>query len=227
MRTTAMPLATDTSFLAGPGVRTGFGDDRLRLGGIKVYYDGTGSFGTALMRGPWPDSDSRGTRVIDRERFVDIARACAAEGWSLGVHAVGGGAIDEVLAAFAEADGVRPIRPLRFTLIHAYLWPSPDNVELARRLGVIVAVQPALHYTVARRLTEVFGDDAIARATPVRAGWTAARSSRAAPTAPTSRSRRHSACGRPARAACAIAPDELRDLAVLQTAVGGEVVHEA
>ena len=36
MRTTAMPLATGTAGLAGPGVRTGFGDERLRLGGIKV-----------------------------------------------------------------------------------------------------------------------------------------------------------------------------------------------
>ncbi|HET8756695.1 MAG TPA: amidohydrolase family protein, partial [Solirubrobacteraceae bacterium] len=117
MRTTAMPLVTDTSFLTGPGVRTGFGDDRLRLGGVKVYYDGTGSFGTALLREPWPRRDSPGTRVIERERFLDIARACARASWSLGVHAVGGGAIDEVLAAFAEADRVRPIRPLRFTLI--------------------------------------------------------------------------------------------------------------
>ena len=283
LRTTAMPLAgpdTRTADLLGAGGRTGFGDDRLRLGGIKVYYDGTGSFGTALLRDPWPGG-GHGTRVIDRDRFAELARSCAAERWSLGVHAVGGGAIDEVLAAFAEADRVSPIRPLRFTLIHAYLWPSAENVELARRLGVVVALQPALHYTVARRLAAILGDEAVADATPVRtwldggaivAGgsdgpdfplpplfgiwqactrhvrdreeplgpeqaitpaqalelWTAG----AAYAAFADHERGRLAPGRLADWVAldadplAIPPGELRDVGVLQTAVGGEVVHE-
>jgi predicted amidohydrolase YtcJ len=282
MRTTAMPLVTDASFLVGPGLRTGFGDERLRLGGVKVYYDGTGSFGTALLREPWPGGDSCGKRVVDRDRFGEIAHACAAEGWSLGVHAVGGGAIDEVLAAFADADRIAPIRPLRFTLIHAYLWPSAENVELVRRLGVVVALQPSLHFTVARRLIEIFGEPAVAKATPVRmwlnggaivAGgsdgpdfplpplfgiWQACtRRVRASdePLGPdeaitpaealqlwtagsayaafADHERGRLAPGRLADWVAldadpiAVAPDELRDVGVLQTAVGGEVVHEA
>jgi predicted amidohydrolase YtcJ len=181
VRTTAMPLADPAvptggllQGMLGTGVRTGFGDSRLRIGGIKVYYDGTGSFGTALIRRPWPGGAEGnggppyGTRVMPVETFAEIARFCARERWSLGVHAVGGAAIDEVLAAFEEADAIAPIRPLRFTIIHAYLWPSPENVRLAAKLGVVVALQPSLHWRVAPRLIEIFGEEAIGRATPVR-----------------------------------------------------------
>jgi predicted amidohydrolase YtcJ len=184
VRTTAMPLVdpavpTD-ELLAGyrrTGVRTGFGDSRLRLGGIKVYYDGSGSFGTALIREPWPRGNVAagppyGTRVFPEERLHELASFCVRERWSLGVHAAGGVAVEEVLGAFAAADEIVPIRPLRFTLIHAYLWPSPESMRLAARLGAVVALQPSLHWQVAPRLVELFGEEAVGRATPVRS-WLA------------------------------------------------------
>jgi hypothetical protein len=187
VRTTAMPLVDPAvpfeelaQSMSGVGMRTGFGDSRLRLGGLKVYYDGTGSFGTALIREPWPtdggdgDGPPYGTRVMPHEKLVDIARFCARERWSLGVHCVGGAAIDEVLDAFAQADAEHPIADLRFTLIHAYLWPSPENIRLAEKLGVVVALQPSLHWRVAPRLIAMFGEEAVARATPVRS-WLSGR----------------------------------------------------
>ena len=67
------------------------------------------------------------------ETFHRIAELCARTGWSLGVHAVGGKAIDIALAVFEEVDRKYPIRDLRFSLIHAYIWPTPANVETARR----------------------------------------------------------------------------------------------
>jgi predicted amidohydrolase YtcJ len=293
VRTTAMPLvdpavpvADELAGFAATGVRTGFGDARLRLGGLKVYYDGTGSFGTALIREPWPGDDAGGppygTRVIPRETLLEVARFCARECWSLGVHAVGGAAVDEVLEAFAEADAIRPIRPLRFTVIHAYLGVSPENVRQAAELGAVVATQPSLHWQVAPRLVETFGEDAVGRMTPVRtwieggvlvAGgsdgpdfpldplfgiWQACTRAVRGRDEPLGADEAISAAdalalwtsdaayaafadherGRLAPGYLAdwvalsldpegVAPDELRGACVLQTAVGGEVVHEA
>ncbi len=293
VRTTAMPLADPAvpaddllQDLTGTGARTGFGDSRLRLGGVKAYYDGTGSFGTALIREPWPGDDPGGgppygTRVMPQETLRELAQFCARERWSLGVHAVGGAAIGEVLDVFAEVDRTARIRPLRFTLIHGYLWPSAADIRRAAELGVVVALQPSLHWQVAPRLIELFGADAVGRMTPVRswlrggalvAGgsdgpdfpldplfgiwqactrhvrggveplgldeaitaaealelWTV-RSSYAAFA---EHERGRLAAGLLADWAALsldpalVPPDELRDAQVLQTAVGGEVVHE-
>ncbi|HVW48757.1 MAG TPA: amidohydrolase family protein [Solirubrobacterales bacterium] len=136
--------------LDGIGARTGLGDERLRLGGVKVYFDGEGKNSSALRREPWPekadDPDGRGWQRLPDEEFLKIAAWCAREGWSMGVHVVGGGGIDRVLDAWLKVDRETPIAGLGFTLIHAYLEPSPANMELAAKLGVLVAAQPAIHH---------------------------------------------------------------------------------
>lgn len=176
LRTWAMPLA-DTDLpveelldgLRGTGVRTGFGDEWLRVGGIKVYLDGTGSFGSALLREPWPGTDDYlGNQTAPTETFRAIARFCAQEGWSLAVHTVGGAAIDLALDAFAEADEVAPIAPLRFSVMHAYLWPSEENFRQARELGVFASIQPGMQWRVAASLAGRFGVEGAAAASPLR-----------------------------------------------------------
>lgn len=163
--------------LDGIGARTGLGDERLRLGGVKVYFDGEGKNGNALRREPWPeradDPEGRGWQRLPTEEFVKIAAWCAREGWSMGVHVVGGGGIDAVLDAWLAVDAETPIDGLGFTLIHAYLEPSPANMELAARLGVLVAAQPSIHWRNGVNLEGRLGPEARA-ANPI-AAWLDAR----------------------------------------------------
>ena len=176
MRSVVMPLA-DTSKspdevmngLKAWGVRTGFGDARLRLGGIKLFVDGGASLGTALMREPHPDERCNcGIQVTSTDMLRRIAHFCAERRWSLGVHVVGGKAIDLALEVFDEVDRGHSIRDLRFCLIHAYLWPSAANIAAAKRLGVVVATQPSMQYTFGPILVKRFGAALMATATPIR-----------------------------------------------------------
>ena len=177
MRSVLMPLADSSrpadevlAGLAAWGVRTGFGDERLKIGGIKLYLDGGASLGTALMREPYPDERCNcGIQVTSTEVFRRIAAFCAERRWSLGVHVVGGRAIDIALDVFSEVDRTHPIRDLRFCLIHAYLWPSPKNIARARALGVVVATQPSMQYTFGPLLVQRFGAALMGKATPIRA----------------------------------------------------------
>jgi predicted amidohydrolase YtcJ len=151
------------------GVRTGFGDDLLRLGALKVYYDGQGRAGTALLREPWLGRDGyTGERLVDADAFARFAAWCARVRWSLGVHVVGGGGIGEVLGAFAAADEVAPISALGFSLIHAYLEPTPEDMAAAGSLGVRVAAQPAIQLVNGAGLLERLGPERARRATPLR-----------------------------------------------------------
>src|ERR1039457_1300684 len=156
--------------LAAWGVRTGFGNERLKIGGIKLYLDGGASLGTALMREPYPDERCNcGIQVTSTEVFRRIAAFCAERRWSLGVHVVGGRAIDIALDVFSEVDRTHPIRDLRFCLIHAYLWPSPKNIARAHALGVDDATQPSMQYTAGPLLVKRFGAVLMGKATPIRA----------------------------------------------------------
>jgi len=177
MRVSAMPLIADGTPLGDRleglralGVRTGFGDEHLRIGGLKLFLDGGGSLGTALMRDAWPGSDGyHGEAVTSTVDLATIVRFCVEERWSLGVHAVGGAAIDIALREFdATHKEDASIADLRFSLIHAYLDPSPANMSAAHRLGVVVASQPTMQERFAGILERRLGREQAAKANPLR-----------------------------------------------------------
>jgi predicted amidohydrolase YtcJ len=178
VRTTVMPL--------GDGERDpdevirGFGDldalrggDVLRLGPAKLFLDGGGSLGTALLDEDWPGTDGyRGNQTTSTEGLRAWAAAMARARIGLGVHCVGTAAIELCLDAFEAADAVAPIQGLPFTLIHAYLWPTPAQMTRTRDLGVLVATQPPLQWSFGPGLVERFGAERIGRAHPLRS-WVA------------------------------------------------------
>ena len=165
----SLPLETTLDRIGNAALRTGFGDERLKLGGIKLFLDGGASLGTALMREPYPDERCNcGIQVTPTESFRKIAWLCARQGWSMGVHTVGGKAIDLALEVFEEIDREIPLRELRFSLIHAYLWPDERNIRQAARMGITVATQCSMQYAFGPLLVQRFGVAMMAVATPVR-----------------------------------------------------------
>jgi predicted amidohydrolase YtcJ len=181
VRTTAMPLgdgevppAEMMARFEVAGVDLTRADDVLRSGPIKLFLDGGGSLATALLREPWPGTDGYfGNQTTSSAGLRAYAAWAAAHGRGLGVHCVGGAAIDLALEAFAAADAEHPISGLGFTLIHAYLWPSEANMARARELGVLVATQAPLQWSFAPGLIRRFGEEAVGRAHPFRS-WLAA-----------------------------------------------------
>jgi predicted amidohydrolase YtcJ len=120
--------------LRAVGLRSGFGDDMLRLGYLKLFMDGTLGSATARLL------DGSGVELTSRDRLEEIVREAAAAGWPVAVHAIGDGANRAALDAFeATADAWRPLG-LRQRIEHAQLL---DHAELPRfaEIGVTASVQ--------------------------------------------------------------------------------------
>jgi predicted amidohydrolase YtcJ len=155
--------------LDGIGLSTGFGDERLKIGPIKVYADGEALAGQALLERPWDDTATVGLQRISEAELHRLVDWCAANGWGVGTHAVGGGAVAMVTGAYAAA-AVRSsdsVRRNRFQLIHAYLEPSPDSMAAAAEIGVIASLQPSIIWHNAEGLRARIGARA-ERANPMR-----------------------------------------------------------
>lgn len=136
------------------------GTDRLRLGPDKIFLDGGGSLGTALLSTPWPGTDGyRGNQTVSR---ADLLAAVASAPRGVGVHAVGDAAIDLVLDVLAEA-GANGSH-----LIHAYLGPTPAAMARARQLGVSVSAHPNLQWDFGAGLIDRLGHPRAAAANPLR-----------------------------------------------------------
>ena len=181
LRVTGMPLgdgevppAERAAAFAAAGADLGDRDgERWRIGPWKLFLDGGGSLGTALLHEPWPGSDGYyGNQTTSTEGLNEYAVWAARTGAGLGVHCVGGAAIDLFLEACEAAAQVRPLGGLGFTVIHAYLWPSAEQMERIRQLDVLVATQSPLQWSFGPGLVRRFGAEAVGRAHPLRS-WLA------------------------------------------------------
>ena len=132
------------------GLRTGFGDDWLQVGAMKIWVDGSSADGGL-------DDDP----AVLRRSITAGARA----GWQVAAHAMGDVALDLTLDALDDATARGPIpgythRPTRHRIEHGGLI-RVDQIARLARMGVVVVHQPAFLAT--------FGDMLLALAGPHRA----------------------------------------------------------
>jgi predicted amidohydrolase YtcJ len=85
------------------GLRSGFGDDILRIGSYKTFMDGALGPRTAAMFQPYlNEPENRGILNLDGEELFDMGRKAADSGLSMAVHAIGDRAVHEVLDAYEQ-----------------------------------------------------------------------------------------------------------------------------
>ena len=140
------------------GIHTGFGDDWLSLGAMKVWVDGSGlghsaatTDGEGGIRGSFDNDPDLLTRSI-----VEAHRA----GWQVAAHAIGDAAVDLVLDALDEAASGGPFAARaggtpRHRLEHGVMFRS-DQVERLARMGMTVVTQPQFIDDFGGALLELF-----------------------------------------------------------------------
>ena len=120
--------------LAELGLRSGFGDDLLRLGYLKVFMDGTLGSATARLL------DGSGVEITSGAELEQIVRRAAAAHFPVAVHAIGDAANRDALDAFAATrDAWEPLG-LRPRIEHAQLL-APEDVPRFAEIGVAASVQ--------------------------------------------------------------------------------------
>ncbi len=125
------------------GIRTGFGDEWLRIGAVKYGADGSASERTMRMSTPYVGRpDDYGILTMDAGEIQDAVEEAHRAGWQIGIHANGDVTIDLVLDAYERAQREWPRADARHRIEHCTL----INPELVRRIKAIKAI-PTPFYT--------------------------------------------------------------------------------
>ena len=156
---------------------TGQGDEWLKWGSFKVGLDGGMNAGTAYMREPYgpfgaqlfgiDDPQNRGVINFTPDALLSVMRAAYHKGWQLSAHSQGGGAVDALLKTFESLNTEKPIAPTRSHWIHASFL-SRDAVARAKKIGVLVDVQPDWLHFDGGSLSKVMSADAMRYFIPLR-----------------------------------------------------------
>ncbi|MBI3974816.1 MAG: amidohydrolase, partial [Armatimonadetes bacterium] len=135
------------------GLRTGQGDEWLRIGGVKVFADGTLGSQTASMLEPFEGQPGNtGIAIHPPETLADlVGRAVRVGVWPV-IHAIGDRANRDVLDAFALHRDAARRAGVRFRIEHVQLLHPVDLPRLAA-LGVVASMQP-IHATSDRDIAD-------------------------------------------------------------------------
>ena len=149
------------------GVRTGFGDEWVRVGAVKMTCDGSISERTARLSQPYVGRpDDYGILVMGEEELYVRARKAHEAGWQIGVHANGDVAIDITLRVYERLLRQLPRPDSRFRIEHC----TVVNDSLIRRiasLGVIPNPFSTYVYYHGEKMRE-YGADRLNRMFAVR-----------------------------------------------------------
>ncbi|WP_406726933.1 amidohydrolase [Streptomyces sp. GD-15H] len=141
------------------GLRSGFGDDRLRLGPMKIWLDGSLIGRTAAVSEPFCGHDhTSGVYQNSPEEMHRLVVDAHRAGWRVAAHAIGDSAVDLALDAFAEAQRVLPRPDVRHRIEHSAV-VRPDQLDRYVELGVVPVPQARFLYDVGDSMAEGLGPE--------------------------------------------------------------------
>lgn len=128
----------------GLGIMQGLGSNRLRVGPIKMFIDGSLIGRTAAVTQPFVDDprpDYFGLTMMPREELDEKVMTSHRLGYQIAIHAIGDRGIDMVLDAYEKALTALPRPDHRHRIEHCGIC-RPDIIDRIARLGVIPVTQP-------------------------------------------------------------------------------------
>ncbi len=117
------------------GLKPGFGDDMLRIDGMKAWSDGSNQARTGYQRKPYLGTDTCGSLNYSPEELAKVIDRAHRDGWQIGVHSNGDAAIDVTLEAYEKALSRTPRPDHRHRIEHCSVLHD-EQIEKMVKLGL-------------------------------------------------------------------------------------------
>ncbi|MBO0888396.1 amidohydrolase [Candidatus Bathyarchaeota archaeon] len=129
------------------GLTTEEGEGGFRIGGVKLFLDGSLGARTAALSSPYHDEPtSSGLITMKKEELRRVALTAKEIGFQLCIHAIGDKAVELAIEVIDESIGSRLSKAMRNRIEHASVTTS-EEIRDMRRLGIIASVQPRFIYS--------------------------------------------------------------------------------
>jgi hypothetical protein len=144
-RVYAVSPLPDWQRLGRVGIRRAFGNDMLRIGGLKGFADGSLGSTTALFFEPYLDAPNTsglpGDEMFPEGAMLKRVEAADAAGLQVMIHAIGDKANDAILNIYEQVAKEHGARDRRFRIEHAQHLRAQDIPRFGRG-HVVASMQP-------------------------------------------------------------------------------------
>lgn len=159
VRVNTMPEINSSDELMNSGIRTGFGNEWLKIGPIKIFEDGGMSNRTAALKTPYKCPPYNcGLKVLTREEMIAAVKNVHDLEFQIAVHCQGDAGLSDTLDAFEAVLGKQSDNPLRHRIEHAGCL-YPDLLKRAAGMNIGVSSQPVFFSFLGDGFIEAFGKE--------------------------------------------------------------------
>ncbi|AGT07284.1 amidohydrolase [Paracoccus aminophilus] len=150
------------------GLVTGAGNDMFRIGGVKIFTDGSAGGRTAWMSQPYQgEPQNFGVRMLPDDQLFELVDRYTGMGYTMVCHGIGDAAIDQLVRAYERVRAANPDHSHRHRIEHCgYVDDAMNQRMLAA--GVLPAPQQAFIYDFGDAYVAVLGEERGLRSYPIR-----------------------------------------------------------
>lgn len=143
-------VAVSIDELSGLSFVTGFGNNRLKLGAVKMSIDGGFSAAAFNTLEPYPNREEEyyGVVRIPEDVLYRVSSRAHQLGWQLGIHAIGDGAVQMATDVLARILAENPREDHRHFLHHVSVLPPEATLKKLAENEILVASQPNFTYSL-------------------------------------------------------------------------------
>lgn len=150
------------------GMKSGFGNEKVKYGFYKIYSDGNLGSRSAAMFEPFSDRpDMMGVLNYSEEEINRMCQEAYDQDLQIGIHAIGDRGLSIALDAIEKAYNTNPKKDPRFRIIHAFI-TNENLIQRMKNLPIILDIQPKFLATDIKWAEDRLGPDRIKYAFPWR-----------------------------------------------------------
>lgn len=124
------------------GLTTGFGNDHVRVGSVKILADGSLGARTAALKEPYTDSPTtNGMMLYSKDQLEEFIEKAHNADLQLAIHVIGDKSAETVLRLVKETLEKTPKAEHRHRLEHASVL-NPELIQDIQEVNMIASVQP-------------------------------------------------------------------------------------
>lgn len=151
------------------GIISGFGDDFVRVQGVKFMLDGSVGGRTAAVSEPYESTQNNGILISDKDSALPQIEKALRNGLRAAIHGIGDRAVGTAVQALKSvSDRVPNTETMRNRIEHCGL-PSDDDLRDMKKLGLIAASSVGFLYELGDSYLSGLGEDRMRRVYPQRA----------------------------------------------------------